>query len=77
MFIICWKKKLVANVECFEEFELSKIKYTFLFCLKNRYENSNEELLRAIELVYADFGYPEEMCNFIYYMPTNDKRAST
>lgn len=71
------EEKLVTNVECFEEFELSKIKYTFLFYLKNRYGGSNEALLRSIELVYADFGYPEDMSNFIYYMPTNDKMTST
>lgn len=71
------EEKLVTNVICFEEFELSKIKYTILFYLKNRYEGSNEELLRSIELVYADFGYPNDMSTFIYYMPTNDKIAST
>ena len=32
------EEKLVTNVICFEEFELSKIKYTILFYLKNRYE---------------------------------------
>lgn len=71
------EEKLVTNAECFEEFELSKIKYTFLFYLKNRYEGLNEELLRAIELVYADFGYPKDMSDFIYYMPSNDKMEST
>ncbi len=71
------EEKLVTNVICFEEFELSKIKYTILFYLKNRYEGSSEELLRSMELVYADFGYPNDMSAFIYYMPTNDKMAST
>ena len=37
----------------------------------------SQELLRSMELVYADFGYPNDMSAFIYYMPTNDKMAST
>jgi hypothetical protein len=28
-----------------------------------------EELLMKVEGVYADFGYPEDMVSFIYYMP--------
>lgn len=71
------EEKLVTNVTSFEESELSKIKYTILFYLKNRNEGSNEELLRSIEMVYADFNYPEDMSAFIYYMPTDDKKVST
>lgn len=71
------EEKLVTNVNCFEEFELSKIKYTILFYLKNQNEDSDKELLKLIEMVYADFGYPEDMSAFIYYMPINDRMVST
>ena len=67
------EEKLVTNVKSFEEIELEKIKYTMLFYLKYQNEDSNDRLLKAIEEVYADFGYPEEMSSFIYYMPVNNK----
>jgi hypothetical protein len=34
-----------------------------------------EELLIKIEGIYADFGYPEDMKSFIYYMPADEEVA--
>ena len=30
-------------------------------------------LLEQIDIIYADFGYPEDMEKFITYMPSNDE----
>lgn len=39
--------------------------------------NDPQELLHAVEAVYADFGYPEDMSQFIYYMPCEYSAASS
>ena len=68
-------EKLIPDLELFEEIELKKIRYAILFYLKEEYKNSKEYLLKKIAEVYADFNYPIEMNDFIYYMP-NDKAAT-
>ena len=65
---------LVKDVNLFEKNELSEIKYSILYYLKEQYIDSGEVLLRKLAEVYADFGYPEDMSDFIYYMPANDKK---
>jgi hypothetical protein len=65
-------EKLIPDLELFEEIELKKIRYAILFYLKEEYKNSKKYLLNKIAEVYADFNYPIEMNDFIYYMP-NDK----
>jgi len=45
------------------------------FCIMSEmYTNikDHDELLVAIDGVYADFGYPVDMVPFIYYMPSED-----
>lgn len=69
--------ELVKNIKKFEKYELNKIKYMILFYLKKQFNDSPENLLRKIEEVYADVGYPEDMSSFIYYMPNNDKSILT
>lgn len=66
---------LVSDINSFEEYELMKIKYAILFYLKENYKDSREYLLRKIEEVYSDFGYPENMSDFIYYMPVCNNRV--
>ncbi len=68
-------EKLIPDLELFEEIELKKIRYAILYYLKEEYKNSKEYLLKKIAEVYADFNYPIEMSDFIYYMP-NDKAAA-
>lgn len=68
---------LVKDPNLFEEYELNKIKYSILCYLKRQYIASNEVLLRKLAEVYADFNYPEDMSDFIYYMPTNNKETPT
>lgn len=66
---------LVRDGEIYEKHELNKIKYTILFYLRKQHDE--EDFLRKIEEVYADFGYPEDMSAFIYYMPVNDNLTLT
>ena len=47
------------------------LRYAFLLTLKN--ESANRlKLLEGAEEIYATFGYPKDMENFIPYMPAND-----
>lgn len=49
------------------------------YCImKNIVQNSKNdaELLERIEEVYADFGYPEDMASFIYYVPVDEAAIS-
>jgi hypothetical protein len=69
-------EKLIPDLELFEEIELKKIRYAILYYLKEEYKNSKEYLLKKIAEVYADFNYPIEMNDFIYYMP-NDYETAT
>ncbi len=39
-------------------------------------DSNGDELLADIEDVYADFGYPEDMNSFIYYMPAAERDPS-
>lgn len=47
------------------------LRYAFLLTLKNESAN-NHKLLEGAEEIYAVFGYPKDMENFISYMPAND-----
>lgn len=45
------------------------------FCILNAMVKNiteDQELLGTVEGLYADFGYPEDMASFIYYMPKSD-----
>ena len=68
-------EKLIPDLELFEKIELRKIRYAILYYLKEEYKNSKEYLLKKIAEVYADFNYPIEMNNFIYYMPNDNEAA--
>lgn len=48
--------------------EWIKWRYCILKFMQRNIKNINE-LLEAISFIYADFGYPEDMGSFIYYMP--------
>jgi len=50
------------------ELEIEKLRYTILNYLRNTIKDNNE-LLSEIEEVYADFNYPQDMEEFIPYMP--------
>jgi hypothetical protein len=55
--------------------EWNKEWYKWRYCIANEMVKSitnEEELLERIEGVYADFGYPEDMSSFIYYMPQEE-----
>lgn len=51
------------------EYEVRKWRYNILKKLLDK-KYSNEDLLQKIEEVYADFYYPDDMRNFIYYIPS-------
>lgn len=51
--------------------EWIKWRYCIMSNMVKKIKN-NEKLLEAIEGIYADFGYPEDMTSFIYYMPQNE-----
>lgn len=49
------------------------------YCIMNemyKHIKDDEKLLIAIEGVYADFDYPEDMRPMIYYLPTEDGQES-
>jgi hypothetical protein len=48
--------------------EWRKWRYCILKSIQTNIRDA-EKLLDAISFVYADFGYPEDMISFIYYMP--------
>ena len=50
----------------------SMLRYAILYSL----DREDENLLEKIESVYSDFGYPQDMESFIYYMPSNEKESS-
>jgi hypothetical protein len=52
--------------------ERHKWRYGMLKDLVDKTQNA-EELLTKVEGVYADFGYPEDMKSFIYYMPADEE----
>ncbi len=68
---------LVKEANVSEKLELDKIKYSILFDIREQYGNCRERFLRKVAEAYADFGYPEDMSAFVYYMPTNDKEITT
>ncbi|BBI33573.1 DUF2247 family protein [Cohnella abietis] len=59
--------------ETSEEWQLELKKFRYIQ-LKELEKNaiSKELLIRKIAEIYADFGYPQEMEKFIYYMPATD-----
>lgn len=54
------------------ENEKRKWRFSILHALDTEYKHSPQTLLHKIAEVYADFGYPEEMERFIYYMPSKE-----
>jgi hypothetical protein len=85
VFDISESKVSIYLKKIFESLELKEPKkYTsewnkewlkWRYCIINEIIKSildKEELLNSIEAVYADFGYPEDMTEFIYYMPQKD-----
>lgn len=48
--------------------EIRKLRYVILNYLRSKTKDNNE-LLRKVEEVYADFNYPQDMDEFIAYMP--------
>lgn len=57
------------------ELEVRKLRYAILNYLNNTIDDDNE-LLKKVEEVYADFNYPQEMEVFIAYMPTKENIAT-
>jgi hypothetical protein len=53
------------------ELEKRKLRFCILIYLK-QHVSDESELLDKIALVYDDFGFPKDMENFIYYMPSKD-----
>lgn len=51
------------------DIELRKLRFSILNYLNNSIQD-NMKLLKIIEEVYSDFSYPEDMEDFIYYMPS-------
>lgn len=49
---------------------INKIRYILLIEARELF-NDNNELLEKIEDIYSSFNYPEDMIDFIYYMPNN------
>lgn len=49
--------------------EIRKWRYVVLVQLLDK-KYGNEDLLQKIEEIYADFDYPEDMRNLIYYIPS-------
>ncbi|UOE63144.1 DUF2247 family protein [Priestia filamentosa] len=54
------------------EYEKRKWRFSILRDLDTEHKHSPQTLLHKIAEVYADFGYPEEMERFIYYMPSKE-----
>ena len=52
-------------------FEIRKLRYSKLNYLNSTIDDASE-LLKNVEEVYADFCYPQEMKEFILYMPVED-----
>ena len=57
------------------ELEVRKLRYVILNYLNNTIDDDNE-LLKKVEEVYADFNYPQEMEEFIAYMPAKENIAT-
>ena len=62
----------ITSIESVRENELKKIKYAMLIWVKRNYQSSEEELIKKISEIYADFNFPEDMAGLIYYMPVQD-----
>lgn len=52
--------------------EWLKWRYCILYCMAEQIQDAEELLIKA-EGLYADFGYPEDMIPFIYYMPADEE----
>lgn len=48
--------------------EIRRLRYVILNYLRSKIKDNNE-LLKKVEEVYADFNYPQDMDEFIAYMP--------
>lgn len=52
----------------------------FLYLLLNWVFEHKEQFsdpLQMVEIIYADFDYPEEMANFVRYMPSSEHRLNS
>ncbi|AAK78331.1 hypothetical protein BJV85_003667 [Clostridium acetobutylicum] len=57
------------------ELEIRKLRYGILNYLRSTIKDDNE-LLRKVEEVYADFNYPQDMEQFIAYMPAKNNSVT-
>lgn len=61
---------LKVNIDDLEQFNIEKRKWRFLMLEKLIHQNySNKEILEKIESIYCDFEHPEDISEFILYMP--------
>lgn len=51
--------------------EWRKWRYCILKSMRANIQDT-EKLLDAVSFAYADFGYPDDMCEIVYYMPIED-----
>lgn len=60
-----------------EQWTLEKriLRYILLKNIIYENENENEKILKLVAEVYADFGYPIDMKEFIYYMPVQNNNS--
>ncbi|MGN1034513.1 MAG: DUF2247 family protein [Oscillospiraceae bacterium] len=63
-------ERCIAESERKQRYEFSKRKWRY--CILQYLANSNLDFYSMFEQVYALFGYPEDMLNFIPYMPPQD-----
>ena len=61
-----------GNVDESIEKAKDKIRIAIIIYLRDA-EKDTTRLLKQIDIIYADFGYPIDMENFISYMPNNDE----
>ena len=52
------------------------LRYILMLQLQQN-EKNTQQLLEALEVLYADFGYPKEMSSFIGYMPVQEEYDPT
>lgn len=61
-----------GNVDEIIEKAKDKIRIAIIIYLRDT-EKDATRLLEQMDIIYADFGYPVDMENFISYMPNNDE----
>ena len=65
-----------GNVEESIEKAKDKLRIAIIIYLRET-EKDKVRLLEQIDMIYADFGYPEDMEKFISYMPISDEAISS